>query len=165
MNENEINAQDLLKEEDLLPKTEENQTFMEDFLNVVSEEPKTNSSIDLNEDEIEVHPENMIHENPKVETEFNNDLNNMKTQEDFDTIKQTEPLYEEGNPVTTLKQVSEPVLDQGLSSEPIEVGQISKEKVEIKVQKKNHWNFILTLFGIVAVFVLLLPLFIKWFGY
>ena len=42
----------------------------------------------------------------------------------------------------------------------------TEESISIeKKKKKNNWVFILALFAIVAIFVLLLPLFVKIFGY
>lgn len=166
MRENETNAQDLLKEE-MVMKPEDNQTnFMEDFLKVASEESKIASNIDLNETKLESQTtENMINEN-QSETSLKVDSDNIG-QESFHKMEQTELVKTEINSGMILEQVREPIFsqDSNFVSEPTEVGQVSKENIEIRVQKKNHWKFILTLFGIVAIFVLLLPLFIKWFGY
>lgn len=67
--------------------------------------------------------------------------------------------------VTSTEGVQNPQMMNSNGTVSTEVGQEVKEPHVVKQKKQSNWVFIITVFAVVGIFVLLMPLLIRIFGY
>ncbi len=90
----------------------------------------------------------------QTKTENINEQNN-----NSENVNTNESNMNQGN---TLNGVSEA---QSSESVPTEVGQVAQKRTQVYNKEKSHWTFIIAVFTFVGLFVVLLPLLVRIFGY